>query len=41
MDAMSKWVALHGEPLFADPENAHQYNIDYSASFWMQNHDHS
>ena len=29
VDAMSKWVALH-EPLFADPENAHQYNIDYS-----------
>lgn len=29
VDAMSKWVALH-EPLFADPENAHQYNIVYS-----------
>lgn len=29
VNAMSKWVALH-EPMFADPANAHQYNIDYS-----------
>ncbi|MFS1955672.1 methyl-accepting chemotaxis protein [Vibrio cyclitrophicus] len=29
VNAMSKWVALH-EPMFADPENAYQYNIDYS-----------
>ncbi|WP_286302100.1 methyl-accepting chemotaxis protein [Vibrio apostichopi] len=27
--AMKKWVSLH-EPMFADPANAHQYNIDYS-----------
>ncbi|MFA0678140.1 methyl-accepting chemotaxis protein, partial [Vibrio sp. 10N.222.51.A6] len=27
--AMKKWVALH-EPMFADPANALQYNIDYS-----------
>ena len=30
-NAMSKWVALH-EPMFADPENAYQYNIDYSSA---------
>ncbi len=29
VNAMSNWVALH-EPMFADPANAHQYNIDYS-----------
>ncbi|MFA0380935.1 methyl-accepting chemotaxis protein [Vibrio sp. 10N.222.54.A3] len=29
VNAMSKWVALH-EPMFADPANADQYNIDYS-----------
>ncbi|MEG3219825.1 methyl-accepting chemotaxis protein [Vibrio gigantis] len=29
VNAMSKWVSLH-EPMFADPANAHQYNIDYS-----------
>ncbi|WP_146446934.1 methyl-accepting chemotaxis protein [Vibrio cyclitrophicus] len=31
VNAMSKWVALH-EPMFADPENAYQYNIDYSSA---------
>ncbi|WP_454442054.1 methyl-accepting chemotaxis protein [Vibrio bathopelagicus] len=29
VNAMSKWVSLH-EPMFADPANAYQYNIDYS-----------
>lgn len=29
VNAMSKWVALH-EPMFADPANAYQYNINYS-----------